>query len=271
MIDLAAIGREVPTPWVERPEPAPGHGRLGELAGWLAAAQGQWPPREPARPRLVAVSTGDWDDSELAAIAGLTTRVVRPTGDVEPALAAGIAAADAEADEGADLAVVVGTGADVAAAAAAAALTDLEPAAAVALGPDDVAWRRDVVAVRDLLRSIRPHADTPYALLSTVDSAVLSALAGVVLQASVRRTPVVLDGLAACAAAATVYRLAPYAAEWWLVADRGESPAQHSAVGMMRLRPVLELGTEAGHAGPLVVPLLRAAARLAAARNPDGV
>jgi nicotinate-nucleotide--dimethylbenzimidazole phosphoribosyltransferase len=210
-----------------------------------------------------AVLGGAVPDAAVLVGPDLPVLVLEPTGDVEPALAAGIAAADAAADEGVDLLVAVGTGADVAAAAAVAALTDREPAAMVAAAADDAAWRREVVGVRDLLRLVRPHADTPYALLSTVDSAVLSALAGLVLQAAVRRTPVVLDGLAACAAAAVMYRLAPFIEEWWLVADRTGSPAQHAALDLMRLRPVFELGTAAGYAGPLVVPVLRAAARLA--------
>jgi NaMN:DMB phosphoribosyltransferase len=78
----------------------------------------------------------------------------------------------------------------------------------------------------------------------------------------------VLDGLAACAAAATVFRLAPFVEEWWLVADRTGSPAQHAALDLMRLRPVFDLGTAAGQAGPLVLPVLRTAARLSTADAP---
>jgi len=264
VIDLEAVGREVAAPEAVAPEQPAGLGRLGELAGWLAGTQGRWPPVEPARPRLVLVSAG----APPAAVAGaadgqgLLVRMVEAAGDVEAALAAGIAAADAAADEGADLLVVVGTGADVPAAAAVAALTGLEPAEAVAAGADDVQWRREVIGVRDLLRLVRPHADTPYALLSAAGSPVLGALAGLVLQAAVRRTATVLDGLPACAAALACYRLAPFIEEWWLVADRSGSPAQHAALDLMQLRPLFELNTEAGQAGPLVLPVLRAAVRL---------
>jgi nicotinate-nucleotide--dimethylbenzimidazole phosphoribosyltransferase len=98
---------------------------------------------------------------------------------------------------------------------------------------------------------------------------VLGALAGLVLQAPVRRTPVVLDGLAACAAAGVMYRLAPHATQWWLAADRSGSPAQQAALDLLRLRPVLDLDAAPGYAGPLVVPLLRAAARLCQLGAPD--
>jgi nicotinate-nucleotide--dimethylbenzimidazole phosphoribosyltransferase len=294
VIDLEAMGRDVTAPGVMDPAP-PGAGRLGELACWLAAAQGHWPPAEPARPLLVLVTGPDpattggpgtptaagataagagapapdssWAEgvTQVAAGTDLAVRVVAATGGVEAALAAGIAAADAAVDEGADLLVVAGAGSQVPAAAAVAALTSLEPADAVAAAGDDGQWRREVIGVRDLLRALRPQADTSYALLSGAGSPVLTTLAGLVLQASVRRTPIVLDGLAACAAGATLFRLAPFIESWWLVADRAASPAQHAALAMMRQQPVFDWAAPAGHAGPLVVPVLRAAARAASA------
>src|SRR5262249_23692210 len=205
--------------------------------------------------------------TELAALAGVEVRAVPAAGDTDAALAAGVAEADRAADEGADLLVVLGTGADVPVTAAVAALTGLEPAAAVT-ATRAAAWRRDVVAVRDLLRRARPHGYDPPGLLSTVDNPVLGTLAGLLLQAAVRRTPGILDGLAACAAAAVSYRLAPQAAGWWLVADRAGSPAQRAAVDLLRLTPVLDLGPPPGCAGPLLVPVLRAAARLSTVDPP---
>jgi len=268
MIDLGALAQQVPTPWAERPAGRREHGRLDELAGWLAAAQGSWPPREPAAARLVAVTpVGAPVPPELVEAA----RVLEVSGtalpvegeDVEDTLAAGIAAADAAADEGAELIVAMGSGDPVPALTGIAALANLEPVEVVTGGVDDELWVRQVIAVRDLLRRARPHNDTPYALLMMLRDPVLGALAGLVLQAAIRRTPVVLDGLDACVAAASLYQLAPFATEWWLVADSAPGPAQRAAVDLLRLRPVFDLGTAAGYAGPLVAPLLRAAARLA--------
>jgi nicotinate-nucleotide--dimethylbenzimidazole phosphoribosyltransferase len=211
--------------------------------------------------------------AEVAGLAGIEVTVVRSPGVDQPetvdypATAAGAAAADQAADEGVDVLVVAGIGADVPAMTMLAALTGLEPAAAVAAG-DDAAWRRDVIAVRDLLRRARPHAESPTELLATMGSPVLGALAGLVLQAPVRRTPVVLDGVAACAAASAMYRLAPHATQWWLAADRTGSPAQQAALDLLRLRPVLDLDTAPGYAGALLLPLLRAAARLCLLGSP---
>jgi nicotinate-nucleotide--dimethylbenzimidazole phosphoribosyltransferase len=64
-------------------------------------------------------------------------------------------------------------------------------------------------------------------------------------------------------------RLAPHATQWWLAADRTGSPAHQAALDLLRLRPVLDLDAAPGYAGPLVVPLLRAAARLCLLGAPD--
>lgn len=269
MIDLAALAQQVPTPWVERPERSRAQGRLDELAGWLAAAQGTWPPAEPRSVRLVAmVESAEVADGlagilAAARVVDVTPVTVLPSGDVEDALALGVATADAAADEGVDLIVAMGAGRTVPAITAIAALSHLEPVEAVTSRVDDEVWRQEVVAVRDLLLRVRPHHDTPYSLLSELRSPVLAALAGLSIQAANRRTPVVLDGLDACVAAASLYQIAPFATEWWAVADCAGTPAQRAAVDLLRLTPVLSLGTAAGYAGPLVAPLLRAAARLA--------
>src|SRR5262249_19620991 len=159
-----------------------------------------WPPAEPERVRLVAVTAGPGGPgpgvAEAAALAGVEVRAVPAAGDTDAAVAAGGAEADRAVDEGAGPLGVLGAGADVPGPAAVAALTALGPAAA---GPatDDAAWRRDVIAVRDLLRRARPHGYDPAGLLSAVDNPVLGTLAGLLLQAAVRRTPGILDGLAA--------------------------------------------------------------------------
>src|SRR5206468_1224437 len=116
--------------------------------------------------------------------------------------------ADDEADSGSDLLVAIGYRAGRASTAALlAGLLDLEPVQAIGTQPgvgllsdlDDTGWMRLVAAVRDGLRRARDGQipPGPAGLLKAVAGAKLTVLTGLLLQAAVRRTPVVLDGAAA--------------------------------------------------------------------------
>lgn len=89
----------------------------------------------------------------------------------------------------------------------------------------------------------------------------LAAASGFVLRAAARRTPVLLDGPGAMAAALVAYEAAPRAVRWWQVADRCPDAAHAIALTRLALRPLLDIGirTGDGTAGLLAVPLLRAA------------
>lgn len=181
------------------------------------------------------------------------------------ALAAGAALADEEVDAGADLLVVgdVGVGSTTAAATLVALLTGTEVADVVGRGSgiDDVAWMRKCAAVRDAARRGRPVLGDPVRLLATVGGADLAATTGFLLQAALRRTPVVLDGVVVAACALVGQRVAHRAPLWWLAGHRSTEPAHAVALDRLGLDPVLDLGLRVGEGcgGLLAVPLLAAA------------
>jgi nicotinate-nucleotide--dimethylbenzimidazole phosphoribosyltransferase len=191
-------------------------------------------------------------------------------GEAERAFAAGRDLVDAEVDGGADLLVPgsLGAGATTVAAVLVSAVTGAEPVAVVGRGSgiDDQGWMRKAAAVRDALRRARPHARDPLALLRVAGGTDLAALAGVLVQAAVRRTPVLLDGLVVGAAALVADALAPGAKDWWLVAQRSPEPAMALVTTHLVLPPLLDLRIRAGDGtGALtVLPLLQMAARLVA-------
>jgi nicotinate-nucleotide--dimethylbenzimidazole phosphoribosyltransferase len=178
--------------------------------------------------------------------------------------------ADEEVDAGADLLVpgALGVGATTPASVLVAAISGAEPVAVVGRGSgiDDETWMRKAAAVRDGLRRARPHVRDPLALLRVAGGADLAVLAGLLVQASVRRTPVLLDGLVAVAAALVADELAPGAREWWLLAQRSPEPATRLAAEHLELEPLLDLQmrTEDGSGALAAVPLLAMAARLLA-------
>ena len=125
---------------------------------------------------------------------------------------------------------------------------------------------RKVVAIRDGRRRARPFAADPIALLAVAGGADVAAMTGFLIEAAVRRTPVLLDGVVSAAAALVAHAIAPNAAVWWRAAHRSAEPAQMIALRFLGLEPVLDLGIRAGEgAGALaVLPLLRAGVRACA-------
>lgn len=190
--------------------------------------------------------------------------------EVERAVAAGRAVVDEEVDGGADLLIPssLGVGATTVATTLVSALTGAEPVAVVGRGSgiDDHGWMRKAAAVRDARRRALPHARDPLALLRVAGGTDLAALTGMLVQAAVRRTPVLVDGLVVGAAAMLADDLAEGARAWWLVAQRSPEPAMALAVEHLSLPPVLDLGlrTGDGTGAVAVLPLLQMAARLLA-------
>ncbi|OZM79859.1 nicotinate-nucleotide--dimethylbenzimidazole phosphoribosyltransferase [Pseudonocardia sp. MH-G8] len=190
--------------------------------------------------------------------------------EVERAVAVGRALADEEVDSGADLLLPasLGVGATTPAATLVATLTGAEPVAVIGRGSgiDDAGWMRKAAAVRDALRRARPHARDPLALLRVAGGADIAALTGFCLQAALRRTPVLLDGLVVGAAALLADELAAGAREWWLGAQKSPDPAMALVEEHLHLSPVLDLGIRLGDGTGAVaaVPLLQMAARLLA-------
>ena len=190
--------------------------------------------------------------------------------EVAQALSVGRSVADEEIDSGADLLIAgdVGVGNSTTAAAVVAAMTSAEPNRAVGRGSgvDDAGWMRKTAAVRDALRRASGSTTDPLALMRILGAADLAALAGFLAQASLRRTPVLLDGLYSGAAALVAEALAPGAARWWTAAHRSSEPALTLALRRLELDPLLELDMRLGEGSGalLALPLLQASVRILA-------
>lgn len=189
---------------------------------------------------------------------------------VRAAVRAGIAVADAEVDAGADLLVTgdMGIGNTTVAAALVATLLRLEPAGVVGRGTgvDDAGLARKTEVVAAAVERAEPHRGDVLEVLRAVGSADVAAMAGFLLRAAVRRTPVLLDGVVSGAAALAAQALAPSAPAWWLAGHRSPEPAHTAALHALGLEPLIDYGMRLGEGtGALTaLPLLRSAALLAA-------
>jgi nicotinate-nucleotide--dimethylbenzimidazole phosphoribosyltransferase len=296
-------------------------GRLEDLSVWVSSCQGQCPPRQFERARVVVfagdhgvarsgvsayppevtaqmvanIDGGGAAINALAGIAGATVRVAdlavdadavseqigahkvrRGSGDIAiedaltedetaGAIAAGQRIADEEVDAGADLLIAgdMGIGNTTAAAVLVAALTNAEPVAVVGFGTgiDDAGWARKTAAVRDALFRTRLVLPDPIGLLRCCGGADLAAMAGFCAQAAVRRTPLLLDGMAVTAAALVAERLAPGARQWWQAGHRSTEPGHALALADLGLDPILDLRMRLGEGtgAAAALPVLRAA------------
>ena len=143
--------------------------------------------------------------------------------------------ADDEIDGGADL-LVVGRAGGADAAVAVSVLTNTEPVKVLARGAaatDPDAWMERAVAVRDARRACMTVRADPDRLLAEIGSARLAVVGGLVLRAAARRTPVLLDGPVAAAAALIAYEAQPRAVRWWAAADLGTDPLHELALTRM--------------------------------------
>ncbi|GAA2741379.1 MULTISPECIES: nicotinate-nucleotide--dimethylbenzimidazole phosphoribosyltransferase [Kitasatospora] len=203
-------------------------------------------------------------------------RVRRGSGriDVEDALTAeeaarafhaGAAVADEEADAGTDLVVLgdLGVGATTVAAVLVGALCGTDAAAVTGRGSgiDDRVWMVKCATVRDALRRARPVLGDQLGLLAATGGADFAAITGFLLQAAVRKLPVVLDGVVSAACALVAQRVAFRSPEWWRAGAGTGEPAQAKAYDRLTLTPLQELGVTMGEGvgAVLALPLLQAA------------
>ncbi|MFF5924463.1 nicotinate-nucleotide--dimethylbenzimidazole phosphoribosyltransferase [Streptomyces hydrogenans] len=191
--------------------------------------------------------------------------------ETEAAVRLGMAIADEEADSGTDLVVLgdLSVGGTTPASTLIAALCGTDASVVTGRGGagiDDLAWMRKCAAIRDSLRRARPVLGDQLALLGAVGGADLAATTGFLLQAAVRRMPVILDGVVGAACALVAQRAAFRAPDWWLAGQVSGEPAQTKALDRMALNPLLDQGVLVGEGtgALLALHLVRAAAALAA-------
>jgi nicotinate-nucleotide--dimethylbenzimidazole phosphoribosyltransferase len=184
------------------------------------------------------------------------------------ALAVGVAVAGELIDGGAKALLTgdMGIGNTTPAAALIAAFTGV-PAAEVTgrgTGIDDETYARKVGVVERALALHRPDPADPIGTLTTVGGLEHAAIAGFVLGAAQRRTPVVVDGVIAASAALAAAALAPDAVAAMIAGHRSAEPGAAVALRHLGLDPLLDLGMRLGEGtgAALALPLVSAAARV---------
>ena len=286
---------------------AVGLGMLAEAVVFVAGVQGNAYPRPLLSTRVVllagshagGVVAGPTPDPRngvplqhmaINAGAGIVTLEWQPASaaieledaitpeQMDAALRAGWAEAERAADEGIELIIVAagGPGAATAAVAVIAAITGADPPGLLprVVTPagryDDNAWMTRCLALRDALHRVRDRHGDARTVLAALGGADIAAATGLLLGASSRRTPVMIDGPVGAAAALLANDMAPQTRRWIMMPDTARHPAVRLAAGALELRPWLDLCLDLGEgcSSLTALPLLQNALTLAGVGEP---
>lgn len=188
--------------------------------------------------------------------------------EARAAVEVGIRVADDLVDAGARLLVTgdMGIGNTTPAAALVAAFTGADPASVTGRGTgvDGATYARKVEVVRTALIRHAPDPADPLGVLAAVGGLEHAALAGFVLGAAARRTPVVLDGVIAVSAALAAAAFAPHATGAMIAGHRSAEPGATVGLRALALSPLVDLGLRLGEGtgGALAVPIVAGAVRV---------
>jgi nicotinate-nucleotide--dimethylbenzimidazole phosphoribosyltransferase len=212
----------------------------------------------PARSDLVSRRVADGTRSMAAGPAMTRAEAAR-------SVVTGIEIAEQLIDDGIGVIAIgdMGIGNTTASSALTAAMTGA-PVAAVTgrgTGVDDQGLERKVRVIERALEVNRPDANDGLACLVAVGGFEIGGMAGVILGATARKVPVILDGFVAGAAALVAVAICPAARAHLIAAHRSVERGHQIALEWLGLDPLLDLGMRLGEGtgAVLAMPILDAA------------
>jgi nicotinate-nucleotide--dimethylbenzimidazole phosphoribosyltransferase len=147
-----------------------------------------------------------------------------------------------------------------------AAFTGADPSLATGRGTgiDEQTLHHKIDVVRAALDRHQPDSGDPTGVLAAFGGLEHAALAGFVLGAAARRTPVILDGVIAGAAALAAQAYAAEAVAACVAGHRSAEPGHAVALRALGLSPLVDLGLRLGEGSGalLALPIVQSAVRV---------
>ncbi|WP_445399782.1 nicotinate-nucleotide--dimethylbenzimidazole phosphoribosyltransferase [Streptomyces sp. LE64] len=144
--------------------------------------------------------------------------------------------------------------------------TGIDPAEITGRGTgiNDETLARKTEVVRRALALHRPDPADPIGVLAAIGGLEHAAMVGLVLGGASLRTPVILDGVSAGAAALVARAVAPESLSACIAGHRSAEPGHVAALNKLGLRPLVELDLRLGEGtgALLALPLVQSAARV---------
>ncbi len=113
-------------------------------------------------------------------------------------------------------------------------------------GITDDALSRKVKVIEDSIKVNDPNPDDPLDVLIKLGGAEIAGIAGLILGAAARKTPVVVDGFISTAGALIAYELKPVVREYMFAAHLSQERGHRIMLERMGLRPILDLDLRLG-------------------------
>jgi nicotinate-nucleotide--dimethylbenzimidazole phosphoribosyltransferase len=128
-------------------------------------------------------------------------------------------------------------------------------------GVDDDGLKRKAKAVADAVALHRDHLSDPLEVLRSLGGREVAAMAGAIIAARLRRTPVVLDGYVVCAAAAVLHAFDPSALDHCFAGHVSAEGAHREVLRRLGKQPIIDLGMRLGEGSgaALAVGVIKAA------------
>ncbi|WP_239516670.1 nicotinate-nucleotide--dimethylbenzimidazole phosphoribosyltransferase [Streptomyces sp. ICC4] len=143
--------------------------------------------------------------------------------------------------------------------------TGVDPAEVTGRGTgiNDETHARKVEVVRRALELHQPDPADPIGVLAAIGGLEHAAIVGLLLGGASLRTPVILDGVSAGAAALVARAIAPESLSACIAGHRSAEPGHVAALNKLGLRPLVDLDLRLGEGtgGLLALPLVQSAAR----------
>lgn len=159
----------------------------------------------------------------------------------------------------------MGIGNSTSACAIACAILDLpvETAVGIGTGVGTDTLRRKTTVVQSALTLHKTFLKSPLDVLQRLGGYEIAGIVGLILEATERRIPVVLDGFITGAAALIAVRLNPKAADILIAGTQSSEPSHSSMLKDLQLEPLLDLGIRLGEGAgaALAIPLVQSACR----------
>lgn len=113
-------------------------------------------------------------------------------------------------------------------------------------GIDEARWRKKVQVIKDAIGVNKPDPSDPIDVLSKVGGAEIGGIAGLILGASAKRVPVVIDGFISTAGALIAYAIEPKTKDYMFASHNSQEAGHKAQLQHMGLRPILDLDLRLG-------------------------